>query len=289
MYLPIIILNLNNMDVIQDLIKSIEKNTQDPYNLLFVDQGSTDGSLDYLKDVVDRNADHQLIQLPFNVGTTMGWNIAIRYARQFNPKYFCFINSDMEVEANWLPPLIQCMERRSKCGIASNRLCDPGNKKFIQNDGADKKNPPHYKMGFNTDFEFKAFEDKSEWVHMGCTLIRAEVFNEIGLFDENFFIYSSDFDIQYRAKWAGFELYHCPESVAYHKTFHTCTELKKNKKVLEIMKNDGEIFQNKYGATMHSWFVNEKSVIHRYIYDLYKETVNPKGEIYDESRMFESI
>lgn len=289
MYLPIIILNLNNLDVIQDLIKSIEKNTQDPYNFVFVDQGSTDGSLDYLKDVVERDCDHQLIQLPYNVGTTQGWNIAIRYIRRFNPKYYCFINSDMEVEESWLPPLINCMERHFKCGIASNRLCDPGNKKFIQNDGADVKNPCHYKMGFNTDFEFKAFEDRSEWVHMGCTLIKAKVFNEIGLFDENFFIYSSDFDFQYRAKWAGFELWHCPDSVAYHKTFHTCNALKSNKKVLEIMQNDGKIFEGKYGCNMHAWFKSEKSAINRYLYDLYKVTTKPEGVLYDESRMFESL
>lgn len=289
MYLPVIILNLNNFDVIQDLIKSIEKNTQDNYNFVFVDQGSTDGSLDYLKEIVERDSNHQLIQLPYNVGTTQGWNIAIRYIRQFNPQYYCFINSDMTVEENWLPPLINCMERHPKCGIVSNRLCDPGNKKFIQNDGADVKNPCHYKMGFNTDFEFKAFTDLSEWVHMGCTLIRAEVFNEIGLFDENFFIYSSDFDFQYRAKWAGFELYHCPDSVAYHKTFHTCTELRKNKKVLDIMQNDGKIFNDKYGCNMHAWFKSEKTAINRYLYDLYKVTTKPEGVIFDESRMFESL
>ena len=120
------------------------------------------------------------------------------------------------------------MDTDSRVGMVSNVLKDYNNKVFVQNDGGDINNPFHYRMGWPyKDFEPHEKNTPIYWGHLGCTIFDMRVFREIGLFDENFFIYSSDFDIQIRLKMAGFYIWHCPDSTAYHKTFHTCNEIKK--------------------------------------------------------------
>ena len=276
----LVILNCNNNGVLPALCKSLIESDIDSFyhRIVFVDQGSTDGSLEYLKDFCDRFQETtRLVELNKNIGTTKAWNLALQqilYGIEI-PKYICLINSDMKVSENFLAPMIKVMEDNPKCGMVSNTLRDYNDINYMQNGGPDINNPWHYRMGFvnQKHFAMNLAPEKAEWGHMGCTLFRSELFKKIGLFDENMFIYSSDFDIQFRLKLAGYEIWFCPKSYAQHKTFVTCNEVKKNPVIEEICKKDGDYLKWKWGEKVIEWFNTSKEA-----YDINKNLKAIYGE-----------
>jgi len=244
-----IILNHNNEEVIKPLYESIIKSDDYPAYLIFIDNGSyLDKSREFLKGICTGTPYNTYIQLPYNIGTTKAWNIGIRHCMDRGAKYICLINSDITVRENWLASMVRVFKEKDNVGMVSNQLRDPANLDFVQNDGPAVKNPFHYRMGFLSEKKFKPYQEPKQvqWGHMGCTLFDTKVFREIGLFDENFFVYSSDFDIQIRLKMAGFDIWHCPESIAYHKTFTTCNQIKKNPEIAKLMDQDSNIFHAKW-------------------------------------------
>lgn len=272
-----VILNLNNLDVIKPLYESLIKHDDYPKNLVFIDNGShQDLSREYLRGICENNIYNHYIELPDNVGASRGFNIGIEYIRKNFPNagYIGFINSDITVEDGWLKPMINVFEANiNNPGMASNQLRDPGSKMFIQNDGPNLERNLHYRMGIEGKTIFPYRENTQvEYGHMGCTLFKKEVFDRIGLFDENMFVYSSDFDIQVRLKLAGYSIWHCPRSIAYHKTFHTCNQIKSDPEIQERCENDGLYFFNKYTPDildnfknhLNYWDCNEKFLRNRY-------------------------
>lgn len=252
----LVILNCNNEDVIKPLCESLVKYNDYPAYLIFVDNGSyKDNSREYLKSICNNPYNHY-IELPENVGTTKGWNVGIKYINERFPeaKYIALINSDMTVDKPYLKAMVDIFENQKNVGMVSNQLREPNNPNFIQNDGPNVKEPFHFRMGMLPDFKPYVQAKQVQWGHMGFTLFDNQVFKDIGLFDEQFFIYSSDFDIQIRLKMAGYNIWHCPESVAYHKTFHTCNQLKQDDKIKALCQEDGNKFHAKWSKDIMNKF-----------------------------------
>ena len=256
-----IILNLNNNDVIKPLYESLIKHDDYPKSLVFIDNGShQDNSRAYLRSICENNIYNHYIQLPHNVGTTRAWNIGIKYIRE-NCKdagYIGFINSDMFVEANWLKPMMDIFELNiNNPGMVSNQLRDQAFFPSIQHDGPDFKKPFEFRMGIEGSQIIPYRKSlQVEYGHLGCAVFKKEVFDTVGLFDENMFVYGSDFDIQIRLKMAGYSIWHCPESIARHRTFHTCREVKRDPVIKKICDEDGDYFFSKWGLETLDRFEN---------------------------------
>lgn len=257
-----IILNYDNMDVIKPLYESMKKYNDYPRHIIFIDNGSTqDGSKEYLKEICKKDPQTTFLEVPYNLGITKPLNMGIRYVRKKYPKakYIGSMGSDMIVTEGWLSPIMEVFNTQKKVGIVSNQLRDPHNPEFIQNDGADKfTNHYSYRMGFNGR-ELKLYTEPVQvlYCQTTCAVISMETLDEIGLFDENFYIYSEDIDIQIRAKLAGYTLWHTPLSYAYHHTFHTCKRIRENSIVIaEKMRQDGIYFNNKWGRFIFEQFNN---------------------------------
>jgi GT2 family glycosyltransferase len=245
-----IILTLNNADVFPSLYRSLAKKTNYPITNIIVDNGSTDRTKDYINKF--KREKDIFLNLPVNIGVTAGWNYAIRHLRAQNitPDYIALLNSDLEVADDWLKPMIDVFEK-GKIGMVDNLLKCSRIKSFVQSDGPmfTRLYEFPYWMTSTPEYKPKLEPQPVQWATMACCLIKYEVFNEIGLFDENFVIYSSDFDLQIRMRMAGLELWHCPSSVAYHKAFHTCEKVRKtDPKIAKIMVDDGLYFKNKWGT-----------------------------------------
>jgi GT2 family glycosyltransferase len=252
--IPLIILTYNNLNIIHPLVSSLEKNTYAPYRVIFVDNGSTDGTLDYLKQVRARLPyDVVLLQLPKNLGVSKGWNVGIRWIRKnmSEAKYVGFINSDIILEEGWLIPMRKVLEEQPKAGMVDNVLYSAADRTKVVSDGptdSPDRGAFPYRGSSLRDFTLTVNPAPVHWGTFACALVRMEAFDEIGIFDERFLIYSSDFDIQIRLKLHGYEIWHCPGSQAYHMSFVTCAKVRATEpKIAFYMGEDGKYLFKKWG------------------------------------------
>ena len=174
----IIMLSFNTLDFTKQAVQSIREYTSCPYKLIVVDQGSRDGTQDWLHQQPDILSIHN----PRNYGFPLGNNLAIELVET---PYTVIANSDIIVTPGWLCDLIETAESDPKIGIVgpitnyvSGPQRDPNahydNMAQMQNYAGhiQKRYAPRLKPFPRTVFF--------------CTLIRSELFQKIGLLDEAF-------------------------------------------------------------------------------------------------------
>lgn len=202
--LSIIILNWNQYEDTSECLNSLGNN----YKIMLVDNGSIDGSADKLKAQYPHI---ELIKNKTNLGFAAGNNVAIKKALQDGNNYILLLNNDTKVEPDFLEWLVKAMKRSEDIGIVSPKImCFDKPQKVWFSGGyylPILKKPTH------------AFDKQGEidWASGCCMLVRKEVFNKIGLLDEDYFNNYEDVDFCYRAKKAGFNIKLVPESIIYHK------------------------------------------------------------------------
>ena len=101
----IIILTFNRLDVTKDCIASIQRNTPEKHEIIFVDNGSTDGTISWLRQQVAANSNYNLIENKNNEGFARGCNQGIEAARG---EYILLINNDTVVTPEWLSGMLEC-------------------------------------------------------------------------------------------------------------------------------------------------------------------------------------
>jgi GT2 family glycosyltransferase len=168
----------------------------------------------------DKHAQLVFIQTGANLGFAGGNNVGIRYARQHGADYILLLNNDTVVEPGMMEPLVECLTHQPRAGIAGSLICY-----------ADK--PEHiWFAGARADFGLGCFGHRhvsmrredvglepftTDYITGCCMLIDAEVFNAIGMLDEQLFAYFEDVDFCMRARRKGFESLCIPKSVIWHK------------------------------------------------------------------------
>ncbi len=210
----IIILNWNGKEYLGKCLRSLKKQTYKNFEVILVDNGSTDGSIDYVKD----NFGHfiKLIQNNTNLGFARGNNIGIKNSKG---KYILLLNNDTRTDSVWVEELVKVAEGDDKIGMCASKVLSLDNPKIIDNVG-------HliYKDGLNRGrgrLEYdKGQYDTAEEVFFpsGCAATyRKKMLDEIGGFDEDFFAYCDDTDIGIRGRLAGWKSVYVPKAIVYHK------------------------------------------------------------------------
>ncbi|QQS21016.1 MAG: glycosyltransferase family 2 protein [Candidatus Moraniibacteriota bacterium] len=206
----IVILNYNARATIFDCLKSVLGLEAARFEVLVVDNFSTDGSFDELSK---RFPKIHTLQNGENGGFARGVNSGIRAALQKGADFIWLLNPDTLVQKDALFRLLEFATKYPDVGLVSPLLLSPetntvwfggGTYQFIRQRVV--HTPPTRKRGaYETDFI------------SGCApLIHKEVFRKIGLFDETFFLYYEDADFSLRAKKAGFRLIVLPEALVFH-------------------------------------------------------------------------
>jgi len=210
----IVILNYNGGNFIKKCLASVFKNDYPNFEMVVVDNHSTDGSLEMAKSNFSK-AD--FIRNEENLGFATGSNIGIRFSLERMADYVCLLNNDAEIEKDFIGKLVEVMEKptgkEKKIGIASPIIFNGENKQVWFSKG--KINWLTMKATHSTKIETKDFYE-SEFITGCAMMVKADVFNEIGLLDEDFFLYWEDVDFSYRAKKAGFRTVVVTASWAYH-------------------------------------------------------------------------
>jgi GT2 family glycosyltransferase len=210
----IIIVNFNGEGFLKDCFRSLSEQTFKNFEIIFVDNSSTDGSLFLAKKLASHmNLDIQFVELDKNRGFTGGNNEGFKYSSR---QYIAFLNTDTIAEKNWLKNLIETMEAYPKVGICASKLIvtkenviDSAGDGYSTFGHAFKRGEGCSTQDFSTgEFIFGACA--------GAALYRREMINHIGLFDEDFFLIFEDTDLNFRAQLSGWKCIYVPEATVYH-------------------------------------------------------------------------
>ena len=187
--------------------------------VVIADNGSTDGSVSFLEKHFPQV---RLIRFNENNGFAKGYNLALQ---NIQSDYYAIINSDIEVQAGWLTPIINLLEQDKLNAACQPKLLSYKNRNLFEYAGGaggwlDSFGYPFARgRVFDVCEEDKGQYDTTErvfWVTGAAMVIRNNVFHEMKGFDEYFFAHQEEIDLCWRIQLAGYKLYCCPSSVAYH-------------------------------------------------------------------------
>ncbi|MFO7862612.1 MAG: glycosyltransferase family 2 protein [Salinivirgaceae bacterium] len=216
----IVILNWNGQQMLADFLPSVLRHTDASANQVIVaDNASSDNSVDWLKA---HYPELRIIELDQNYGFAGGYNKALE---QIEATYYVLLNSDIEVTANWLPPLLSALENDDQVAAVQPKILAYHNKTAFEYAGAsggyiDKFGYPFCRGRILDTLE----EDRGQyndpvsimWATGACLAIDAKQFHAVGGFDARFFAHMEEIDLCWRLKNRNFQIKVIPQSTVYH-------------------------------------------------------------------------
>ena len=219
----IVIPNWNGIDELPTCLDSLLAQTLKA-EIIVVENGSIDGSAEM---IAAKYPQVTLLIQPKNLGFDGGVNVGIRHALATDHRYIALFNNDAVAESSWLEHLVSTLEKQPTYGIATGKLLD-GSRTHLDTTGdlyttwglAYPRGRKEEDIG-----QFEVGEDVFGATG-GATLYRADMFREIGIFDNDFFAYYEDVDISFRAQLAGWKVRYVPQAIAYHQIGQTSGKIK---------------------------------------------------------------
>lgn len=208
----IIVLSYNTASLLESCLTSlITYAPKTPYEIIVVDNASHDESVSLVKKKFPRV---RLIENKENAGFAKGGNIGARHAKG---DFLLFFNSDAQLQKP-LDEMISFLQKNDTIGVVGGKL--------LASQGQTSHSHGRFFTLWNT-FLFFFFGDKFtkqksesmqqvDWVSGGFMLIKKDLFEKIGGFDEHFFMYIEDMELCYRVKHQGKSVYFYPHAVALH-------------------------------------------------------------------------
>lgn len=213
-YCSIIALNYNAKDYLVRCLNSLKKINypKNRYQIVLVDNASTDGSLELARRKVKGIS---IIKNKKNVGFSRGNNVALR---SLKADYYVLLNPDTYVDKNWLINMVKVSESDKSIGLCSSKILSDDGHKINYAGGLVNFMGFAWPRGFNQAGakRFGGIEETA-FASGASLLIRKSVLEDIGLLDEDYFMYHEDIDYSWRARLFGYKVLYVPNSVAYHK------------------------------------------------------------------------
>lgn len=215
----IIILNWNGLEDTIECLESLKRITYPNYEVIVVDNGSKGNDARVLQE---RFGDYaNIIQNDRNYGYTGGNNIGIRHALDnSSPDYFLILNNDIVVAPDFLTEMVRVAEDDDSIGILGPKIYYYDFPKTIQSAGCRVSMIRGISTIIgNKEIDNGQYDTVQEAGHvMGCCLlIKREVVEKIGLFDESYFCYWDETDYCTRARKAGYKVIYVPKARMWHK------------------------------------------------------------------------
>ncbi|MCD6347743.1 MAG: glycosyltransferase family 2 protein [Bacteroidales bacterium] len=217
--IAIVILNWNGMLFLQQFLPVLVKNTpSDMAEIIVADNHSSDNSVSWLSQ---NHPSIRIIQLEKNYGFAEGYNLAVQ---QCSNELILMLNSDVEVSANWLSPLLTAMDNQNYAAVMPKILSHTDKQRF-EYAGASGGFIDSYGYPFCRGRVFDSIEtDNGQynsttevfWTSGACMMVRRSVFIQAGGFDADFFAHMEEIDLCWRIQRLGLKLKVIPDSCVYH-------------------------------------------------------------------------
>ncbi len=209
----LVILTFNQLEYTKKCVKSIRKHTPEDHEIIFVDNGSTDGTVKWLTKLVQENDNYRLIENKQNLGFAKGCNQGIETS---NGENILLLNNDVVVAKDWLSGLLECLKHAPDAGIVGPMTNNISGPQQINDDS--------YR---SVDFlEKYAVQFLEKYLHRRipfrrvvgfCMLFQRGLAEKIGLLDENFGTGNfEDDDFCLRAALAGYKNYIAGDIFIHH-------------------------------------------------------------------------
>ncbi len=216
----IAILNYNGRDLLETFMPSVSYSSEGLFSSTVIDNNSSDDSVEFMQEWFP---EVDIVALDKNYGFAGGYNKGLE---QVQSKYIAFLNSDVQVQNGWLTPLVEYLEKHPDIGAVMPKILSYEEKHKFEYAGAaggymDALAYPYCRGRlFDVVEEDKGQYDKAvselDWVSGAAFIMRTELFNALGGFDEDFFAHMEEIDLCWRIRNAGYKLAVLPSSVVYH-------------------------------------------------------------------------
>ena len=193
----------------EECMAALKAQTYRNFKILVVDNGSTDGSVDWLKE-----RQIETIFLKENTGFSGAVNVGIRAA---DTPYVILLNNDTRADEYFVAELVRALEQSPRIFSVSSKMIQMYAPQLMD-DAGDMYSVLGwaYQRGVGQDIRRYRKSRRVFSACAGAAIYRREIFEEIGYFDEMHFAYLEDIDVGYRARIAGYDNIYCPAAVVWH-------------------------------------------------------------------------
>ena len=215
----VVILNWNGRQHLEQFLPSVVEHTPQQVRIVVADNGSTDDSVEFLEQhypAID------IIRLDKNYGFAEGYNRALE---QVDAEFFILLNSDVEVTAGWVEPLVATLTNHRDVAAVAPKLRSYGHREYFEYAGAaggyiDILGYPFCRGRILSTLEKDCgqYDTAQEvfWASGAAFCCRADLFRTLGGFDADFFAHMEEIDLCWRMQLAGYKVMVEPHSVVYH-------------------------------------------------------------------------
>lgn len=215
----IVILNFNGEKHLSNFLPSVLKNSNPENEIWVIDNCSTDNSVDFLKN------NFPTVKIVINTqngGFAKGYNDGLKSIKS---QYYILINSDIEATENWDNPLIDLLKSDKEIAACQPKIKSYKNRSKFEHAGAAGGFIDKYAYAFcrgrifaDAEEDLGQYDDTCEifWATGAAMAIKADLFHEIGGFDEDFFAHMEEIDLCWRLKNNGYKIYYTAQSTVFH-------------------------------------------------------------------------
>lgn len=212
----IVVVNWNGIKDTEKCLPSLLDQTYGNFEILVIDNGSTNDSLKRLRLLEEKHDRVTVIDNGFNRGFAGGVNTGITYAIEKDFDAVALFNNDAIADKEWLSQLVAAV-KSDGVGIATGLLLHADGKTIDSTGDFYSTWGLAYPRGRGDKAELAPEGGAVFGASGGASLFKTEVFKQAGLFDKSFFMYFEDVDMSFRAQLAGWKVIYNPKAIAYHK------------------------------------------------------------------------
>jgi GT2 family glycosyltransferase len=206
----VLVLNFNGKQYLEQCLDSLLATTYPNFDVTVVDNGSSDGSTKFIKS---NYPNVKLKEHHRNYGYALGYNLVID---SIETEHIALINTDIITEPSWLEKLMEHVKDNDVAAVVP-KMKFPDKKRINSAGGSCDIFGTGWNRG-NGEIERNQFNVAQEvfYGNGGAFLFKKQVWQEIGPFDERYFMYGEDLDWCWRARLRGYKIVYVPHAEVYH-------------------------------------------------------------------------